>query len=405
MKFLGFEIKRTEANTGKGTLNKGGFSMIRSPAVNHNLMLDVWNKDENAALAIQGIGEAVVGVGHEIVLEGKDIAENTRDKVTNLLREFNEDNDVDNFLFDTIQEVAGFGVSFTEKIDSSKLETIARLPIDDSWTIDQPKKTGRVDFEQVTQMSSNAKFTPDNMILWRFNRHSVSDAYGRGILHYLTEPKTYTIKINDVDKTFTIPALYITLWMLQNDIRLAAHHLAPRSVWLFKGADDAWVEANAKEINSLGPGERFTANFEDVKILSETIDTRMRLDTITNFYESMIIKATQNPISALYTKEGYSLAATEGIMKQFNRKIIMLRKYAARKLEREVYSKLMRQEGFDPRLIRPRVNWLSEVIPVSQLQDYMLMFRDKAITQQELRKILKTLFKIPLSEEQPEEKP
>lgn len=373
--------------TGRASLSRIGFRYRQSTPISLATLKHISDVDENVALAGSSVAEAVAGNGFELVIEGKGLSEQVKEKAQDLCRQFAYDCDLDQFNLETVKEFVTIGVSFTEKIfapaamssiNRKDLVKIARLPIEDNWQVQMPQLAGGPDFVKAIQ-NSTKEFTPDELMLWRTNRTSTSEFYGRGICWYLAQEKNYWLEFADgTSKEFKVPPLYVVLWALQDDLRLAAHHMTPKSIINAKGQSDGWVTTNAPLVNNMNAGEAFLTNVKGgIEIATVQADPRFRVDAMLNYYDQVLMRAVQTPSPAMYSKEGYSGIFGEQIMQQFGRKIIALRRYTARKLERELFAQVLKQNGIDSRLVRPRIIWHNDIKKISQLQDFVALFTNE----------------------------
>lgn len=354
--------------------------------------------DENLNLAGNSIAEGVAGNGLEIFIEGKlkggqPLHENIKDKAHDLCSNFSYENDLDTFNLETCAEYIKIGVSLSEKIHDGvtaslvgrrDLVKIARLPIDDNWLVDLPAKAGGPDFVKAYRLSHvNEIFTPDDLMLWRTNHTSASEWYGRGLAWYMAQEKTYTLHFSDeTSKTYKMPALFVTLWALQDDLRLAAHNMLPKTIFNAPGQTESWVNTNSELIAQMNGGDALlmsTAKGQKLEVAQSQADPRFRLEALLNWYDQVLIRSLQAPSMAIYSKDGYSGVFAEQVLNQFARKITALKRYHARRLEREVFAQILRQNGIDPTIYRPRVYWRPDTKMISQLQDYVALFTN-AIT-------------------------
>lgn len=401
---------------GSGLMVKSGLTYPRTTEYSLTTMKYILDRDENVALAAEGTADAVIGAGFEVMVQGKNdqgqpLTEQQKEIILEPIRGFFEDNDFDIFARETVKEIVALGVSFTEKLHEQngalmpKLVKIARLPVDDNWRVEVPKYTGGKTFTNAWQGINPTPFTPDNLILWRFNRSSAGDWFGRGICYYMAQEKYYKMRINNEDKEFVVPPLYVTLWALQDDLRLAAHHLAPKTILNAPDADDNWVTNNAKTVNSMNAGESIVANAKKLEKITIESNAALRLDPILNYYDQLMMRASQTPSAALYGKTGANGLFAEQVMSQYANKITMLRKSFARTVEREILRPLQVQNGISPKNVTLRIQYLPTISPISQLQDYVALWSrpetSRLFSDEEKRKILKNLFKVPISDSLP----
>lgn len=385
---LASEDKPAAKYSGTGRITRFSINYPTQTDIDIKTLNDIRNLDENVNLATNSIADSVAGNGLEIFIEGRNrdnspLSEKQKETAKDICRQFAYDVDIDEFNRETVAEYVSVGVSFSEKIFaensggiSRELVNLARLPIDDMWRVKMPEKTGGPDFEYALQGVTDIRFTPDNLILWRFNRTSAADWFGRGICWYLAQEKSYSLTFDDnTTKSYRVPPLYVVLWALQDDMRLATHNMAPKTFINAPGMSDNWVTENAETIQKMNAGENLLLNAaKGLELYTSNSDPRFRLEALLGWYDQLLLRSVQAPSMAMYSKEGYSGIFAEQVLSVFARKIISLRRYHARKLEREIFSQLLSQNGIDPRYVRPRVYWRPDIKMISQLQDYVALF-------------------------------
>lgn len=409
--------------SGQGTLTKFGITFPQVAEIDFETLNDIANKDDDIAIASNAIAEAVTGPGYEIVVDGTDengkpLTDEQKEIIKRPLRQFDTDNGADQLLFETVKEFVTIGVSFTEKIRDGQgnLAKIERLPIESGWQVELPKNTGGPQFVKAIQPSTGTEFTPERLILWRYGRTSAGDWFGRGMAHYFAQTKTYKVKVNGETKTRVVPSLANITWSLEDDLRLIAANMPPKTFVNVPDADDSWVEKNGPKIKDMNGGEQVLMNVKKLEVITAQADPRARLEALLDFYDQKKMRICQVPSAAMFSKEGYSGIFGEQVIKQYNRKIASIKRYVGRTYEAEVYGSLLGQKnnrtimienGIDPRKIRVHLEWRPEIIPIQQLQDYVALVQLKTadgkavLSTEEFRHILKTLFKAPIPDTEP----
>jgi len=377
-------FKRKNIERARGRVGVLTSSSPYTPTVDFGTLKDIWDKDESAALAIQFTAEAMVGAGHYIETEPYN-----KDAIAELDR-FAEDVGMDEYMFGVAQEIVGFGNSFTELINPGDLQSLLRLPIDVDWKIYRNPVGGEV-LSYEYYKGGNVKLPANRVLHYKYLAHS-TEAFGRGILHYFAESKTYTLEYSDGStKDFTVPSLAVMKWMWVDDLRLIFHHYPPKACWYIEGDDD-YVASKAKSIGKMSPGERIVVN-HPVQIQTETIDPNARLGDMLNYFDMTILRAAQLPHLRLFTERGFSEASSRVVVEQWNRKINMLRRFLARNIERHIYRQVLDQAGFN---VSPKIRWYQEAEPTWQLQDLVNLAREGYLSKEDIQQILKRRFKLPL---------
>ncbi|MEM3387780.1 MAG: hypothetical protein QXN08_08965 [Nitrososphaerales archaeon] len=312
-------------------------------------LVEIYKKDEDAKAAVDFYAQAIVGQGfHTTCAEGYEEAKRAVDQ-------FAESVGLDIYLLEVAKEIVAYGNSFTELISPSNLKDLKILPIGCTWQIYRSLDGNVLKIEQ-HKPPNKVEFRPEEIIHWRWSPVN-GEAFGRGLLHSLSETLTYTLKFSDGSSTTrVVPSLYKIKAMLRDDLRKLLHHYIPKSAWVFIDASDSWIQTQANLIGKLDAGERIAVN-KDVKIVEETLDLRGKLDFILQYFENAYIKALQTPIIKLFTTPGYTEASARVVQEQFERLIRSLQRYIKRVVERKIFSLIVMQEGYDPVAASVRLNW------------------------------------------------
>ncbi|MFQ5711742.1 MAG: hypothetical protein ACE5GD_08180 [Candidatus Geothermarchaeales archaeon] len=356
------------------------------PTVSFSTLIKHLKKNPDINNSITFMAEAVVGMGFYTTAD--------LPRAKRYVDQFNEDVNMDGLFLRGVKELIAYGNSVWEKIDPGNLYNLKILPLS---SIKRFKRTKYGEVAEVWQRigGKTVKFLRpvDELIHWKWD---VIDGApdGRGLLHYLCETRTYTVKFTDGStKKYTTPALIDIKTQMDDDIRRVLHHYLPRSVYVFEGAKKRETEDWGEVIGKLDAGERIATNLP-VKLVSETLDPGARFGFMVDHVNNMVVQALQNPVLRLFWMPGYTEASAKIAESQLERKITALQRYVKRVYEREIAAVLIEQAGMSPKRANYRIHWGMGEKPEVTLRDIIELAKLSAetgvqyMTPREVRKAL-----------------
>jgi hypothetical protein len=358
---------------------------------------DAYLKDPAIAAAVDYLAEQAVGVGHFITSRNPDAKA--------LVEEFNSKVGMDQLLMQNGKECVYGGNSFVEKLrdDNKKLVDLKLLPLTSIRRIRREPISGRVLWYEQRISGQSAVLGVDELVHFKYNAQD-GEAFGSPVIRSLLE--TYQIDDRYTRESF----LKIKAKMEAIMPRIFIRYAAPKRVWVFPGVDDKKRDEYKTVIEQTPEDEDLTFNppeKDSFDIKSLEIDPRARFEGFVNYIESQYIAGMQTPVVKLYTAPGFTEASATVAKEISERKIDFLRRFLKRVVEQEIYSDLLKGNGFDPVKDRVTFNWglekpevtLAGVITLAQISaETGVAYMTKEETRTMLRK-----FGFEIAEEEQEE--
>lgn len=307
---------------------------------------DAYLKDPSISAAIDYLAEQAVGDGFFIT--------SSNPNAKKLVDDFNINQGMDQLLMQNAKECVFGGNSFLEKVrDGDKLSGLKLLPLTSIRKIKRDPTSGRVLWYEQTIGGNKIPIEAANIVHFRFNPQD-GEAFGSPVIRSLLE--SYPVD----DRYTREPMLKIKAKMETIMPKIFERYAGPRSVWIFPGVSDTKLNEYKTAIEQTPQDEDLAFNpsegtLFDIKTL--TIDPRARFEGFVNYIESQTIAGMQTPVVKLYTAPGFTEASATVARKISERKIVFLRRFFKRVVEREIYADLLASSGFDSINDRVVFNW------------------------------------------------
>lgn len=343
-------------------------SLGEAPTITFQTLRDYYLKDPSVSAAVDYMAEQAVGSG--FFTTAKD--ENAKLEVDR----FAEDVGLDQVLIQVTKEVVYAGNSFVEKVGPQALEALKVLPLTSIVHV-RRDEFGRLDPERAYEqrLAGNAVFLkPDEVLHFKFNIVDGS-AFGTGLLNPLAE--TF-----DIDERNRRPALLAVKAQLETSFnRIMKRYAAPKVIWNLEGATDTEIEKAKKEIQEAPEDVDFVAGGR-IKATATpvVVDPRARFEAYFQYLESQILAGLQTPVIKLFQAPGFTEASATVAKEISQRKIELLQRYLKRVVEREIFTPILQQKGFDPKKAEVRLNWGTIEKPEPKLQDIVTLAQISAQT-------------------------
>ena len=146
-------------------------------------------------------------------------------------------------------------------------------------------------------------------------------------------------------------------------------YAGPDELWIFAGASDEKLAEYQKTIKTKPKaGARFVYNKPEADIKTVTVDTQARYEAYIDHILNQIYLGGQTPLPKLFTTPGFTEASAKAALEIAERKVMALQRFIKRICEREIFTPLIQQAGFDPKKANCRLNWGTEK-PQTKLED------------------------------------
>ena len=97
------------------------------------------------------------------------------------------------------------------------------------------------------------------------------------------------------------------------------------------------------------------------------------------------------PLPKLFTAPGFTEASANVAVKVDEKRVMALQRLLKRTVERELFTPILANAGFNPVKAKVRLNWGIPEKPEYSVSDVLKAFEDGAISRIEARKILKDM--------------
>jgi len=350
------------------------------PPIEFGLLLEIYLKDPTARAAVDYLADQVVGMGFYTTAELPEAKE--------LVDEFCERVGLDELLQITAREVIAFGNSFWLKITPDKLKDLKLIPITNIHRIFRAPN-GTVEAYEVRSGSKHVRLKPEEVIHFKWNAVN-NEAFGSGLLRTLAEPlELQAAGVSERRPVFVMKALMQEALIMQ-----LLTHSSPNQLWIFPGIPPSELDPSrpgtiAYEVANMPPwGARWVSNQPDanVKVAVPRISRGFEMH-IENISDEFVL-GLQTPLPKLIIKRGFTEASAKAAVELVERKVMALQRFIKRVIERQVFTPLVEQAGFDPREARVRLHWGVPERPDLRVSDILRAFELGVISREEARSML-----------------
>ncbi|MCX8191736.1 MAG: hypothetical protein N3F06_02880 [Nitrososphaerales archaeon] len=341
------------------------------PEIDFSTLIDYYLKDATVKAAIDWLTDQVSGPGFYTTSESE--------RAKNLVDEFNEGVNLDNFIRIWCQEILITGNSFTELITPTKLEDLHHIQLS---TVKRIKRDrfGRVEAIIINVSGEEIELNPKNVIHFAWN---VIDrqAFGIGLIHALA-----SMRIDSSGNM--IPPILNILSDLEQDMRRLLHTHGEHVIYEFPDASDDFIENKAKPIiKGLKPGDKFITN-KTVNIKAIEIDPRVRFEAYIDYFTNLRIIGLNAAIVKLVSTPGFTEASARAALEAVESTVRGIQRFLKRIIEREIFDRVLISNGINPQRNPVRLNWGQPDIPEIKFDDVFKAVELGIVRVEEARKIL-----------------
>jgi hypothetical protein len=290
--------------------------------------------------------------------------EQGQEKAKATVDSFCEDANIDCLLNDMAKSLIACGNDFWLKLMPDKLSDVLRMPIDSVERVQLtavqglkvPYKVEGYKLYSKYQGNTTSLLNPDSMIHWRLNTSNTS-SLGLGLLQVLI----HTLTVG-TDKR---PAYS---WMKAKIERIMPRifekYAGPDVLAYLEKADPATIKQFESAIKNRPEEGAWLFYNKPCEVKPVTIDPRAQgfvyyIDHIVNqFY-----LGCETPLPRLFSTPGFTEASARAALDLQDMLIRPTQRYIKRQVEREIFSNVLRQNGFDVLKAKVRLNWGSPETP------------------------------------------
>jgi hypothetical protein len=99
----------------------------------------------------------------------------------------------------------------------------------------------------------------------------------------------------------------------------------------------------------------------------------------------------ETPLPKLFTTPGFTEASAKAAIELAEQKVYVLQRFIKRAIEKEVFTPIIQQEGYDPKKAGLRLNWGTPEKPQIVMGDILRAAELQLISQEEFRSMMKKM--------------
>lgn len=366
-----------------GSASPKGLTVFETkPDISLADVMKLYERDPTCKASVDLLASATVGIGfyttaneeYERVDEAKQVVD-----------DFNADVNLDGLLCDMARPLIACGNDFWLKLTPESLKDLHRLPIDAVEKIQQgvisedlkiPYKIES--YKLRASPYGGGELDPEAAIHWRIN-YLGSAGFGIGILQVLI----HTLTINS-DKR---PAY---AWMKSKIEKILPKifekYAGPDVLALLEGAKEPTIKKFEAAIKKRPEEGAWLFYNKKGDIKPVTIDPRARFEFYIEHILNQFYLGCETPLPRLFSTPGFTEASANAALELQEMLIKPIQRYVKRQVERDIFSPVLRQAGFDPAGAQVRLNWGSPDVPEMVATDLIRAAELSLIRPEEFRK-------------------
>jgi len=312
-------------------------------------VMTAYERDPSCKAFVDFLADQTVGMGfYTTVNEDYEKAEEAKAAVD----EFNESVNLDGLLQIGAREIVASGNSFWLKTNETQPFGLKILPLtgfDDPKAV-QRDETGTVKAYNYSFESVKKSFTPEQIIHWKWGAVNFS-AYGTGVLQVLLQELSF-----DGEKRMSILEMKARIETRMIDV--FEKYAGPDELWIFpKVTPDQLSQYQAMIKNKPKAGARFVYDNPEADIKTVQVDPRARFEAYIEHILNQVYLGGQTPLPKLFTTPGFTEASARAAIEIAERKVMALQRFIKRIVERDIFTPVLEEAGYDPKQADCRLNW------------------------------------------------
>jgi len=358
------------------------------PAVSFQDCIEAYLKDPTCKAFVDFLADQVVGTGfYTTVNEDYEDAAEAKWVVDSFCEEVN----LDGMLQITAREVIAAGNSFWEKIEPERLVDLRILPL---TSISRIKRDVHGNVGGYVQSASygGKTLTPERIV--HFNWNPVDgEPFGTGLLRPLLEK----MSVNGETRMSFLEMKARIEKMLPE---IFEKYAGPDELWIFEGVSDERLAEYQRVIRSKPKaGARFVYN-RPADIKTVQIDPRTQFQTYLEHIVNQVYLGGETPLPKLFTTPGFTEASAKAAVELAERKVLALQRFIKRTVEREIFTPITEQAGYNPKKAHIRLNWGTPKKPDIAVADILRAAELELISPEEFRSLMREMgWKLKMPEE------
>lgn len=349
------------------------------PAVSFQDCIEAYLKDPACKAFVDILADQVVGAGfYTTVNQDYELAEKAKGAVDG----FCENVNLDDLLHVAAREIIAAGNSFWEKIEPDRLVDLHILPL---TSIARIKRDAYGHVKAYVQSAGygGKTLSPSRIIHFCWNPVD-GEPFGTGVLRPLLEKMTVS---GETRMSFLEMKARIERMLPE----IFEKYAGPDELWIFEGVSDERLADYQRVIRSKPKaGARFVYNRPaDVKTVQ--IDPRTQFQTYLEHVVNQVYLGGESPLPKLFTTPGFTEASAKAAAELAERKVLALQRFMKRIVEREVFTPVIEQAGFDARKAHIRLQWGTPEKPVINMAEILKAAELQLISKEEFRTIAREM--------------
>jgi hypothetical protein len=310
--------------------------------------------------------------------------EKAKDAVDNFCEEVN----LDGLMHDMAVRLIACGNEFWLRLTPDRLNEFVRMPIDSIDKIKLSSVQGlkiphnvesyqlRANYRDGT---GNGDLRPEAVLHWNVNQN-YNSGYGVGLLQVLL----HTLTVNN-DKR---PAF---AWMKAKIEKILPNifvkYAGPDVVVQAEGMKDESFKKYENAIkNRPEEGQWLFSGAKNVSVNPVSIDPRARFEYYIDHIVNQFYLGCETPLPRLFSTPGFTEASANAALELQDMLIDPIQRMVKRRVEREVFAVVTKQNGFDPAKAQIRLNWGTPDTPEISAADLISAAEKNLIRPDEFRK-------------------
>jgi hypothetical protein len=353
-------------------------------------VMKLYDRDPTCKSSVDLLSASTVGMGFYTTVDEKyeKAAEAKR-----VIDDFCEDINLDLLLNDMAKPLIGCGNDFWVKVTPTKINDILRLPVDaveriglsnlDGFKIPYKVTEYKLRSTYVENASKNAgsSLEPEAVIHWRLNP-SLPTGYGVGVLQVLLHVLQMGPKEEDKRPAYA--------WMKGKIERIMPKifekYAGPDVLASLEKADDKVIAKFQQAIKNRGEEGAWLFYNGKADIKPVTIDPNGRFEFYIDHILNQFYLGCETPLPRLFSTPGFTEASANAAVELQDMLIKPVQRYVKRQVEREIFAKVLIQNGLDPVKAKGRLNWGSPDTPEVTMADLIAAADKGLIRRDEFRK-------------------
>lgn len=347
-------------------------------------VMKLYDRDPTCKSSIDLLAASTVGMGFYTTADAKyDKAPQAKAAVDN----FCEDVNLDGLLNEMAKPLIGCGNDFWLKLTPNQLTDALRIPIDAIQRIGlgtvqdlkiPHKPTG---YQLLTTYGGAAgnELKPEAVIHWRLNGNNPS-GFGTGLLQVLLHTLT-------IDAEKRPPYAWMKAKIEKILPNIFIKYAGPDVVVQLEGQrEDTIKKYEAAIKNRPEEGQWLFSGSKSVGVYPVTIDPRARFEYYIDHMVNQFYLGCETPLPRLFSTPGFTEASARAALSLQDMLIKPTQRYIKRQVEKEIFSTIVKQAGFDPEKAKVRLNFGSPQTPQVSLTDLIKAAEIGLIRTEEFRK-------------------